>query len=258
MSRGDDPVIPADWTGFRRFTPARIALGRAGSALPTAVHLAFQLDHARARDAVHTPLDRPALAATLAAMGLSSLCIDSAAGDRATFLQRPDLGRVPAQDAEDRVRALGRSDIALVIADGLSARAVQRHAVPLLASALPDLADHGLTVSPAILVAQGRVAIGDPLGHWLGARLAIVLIGERPGLSSPDSLGVYLTHAPSPGRTDAERNCISNIRPEGLGHAAAARTLVWLVRESLRLKLSGVGLKDNSGINVAAPLLSTE
>lgn len=240
------PVTPNPWTHLRSLTPARIALGRAGAGLPTREVLAFGLAHARARDAVHEKLDVDALDAELRAAGYATVRAQSAAGDRATFLRRPDLGRRLDEESTRRLVALTPApNIVVAIEDGLSAVAVQKHAVLLLA-ALRSLAPDrwaGLTVVTAL---QGRVALGDAIGERLGARLVVVMIGERPGLSSPDSLGVYVTHAPRIGRTDAERNCISNVRPQGLGYAAAAAKLDWLAGESLRRGLTGTALKDDS------------
>ena len=227
---------PTLWRDLRRFTPARIALGRAGNGLPTAAHLAFQAAHAAARDAVHAELDIDTLAADLAAAGLSSTTVHSACPDRRTYLLRPDLGRRLA-DNQPLTPAPG---IAFVICDGLSATAVQRHAAPLLAQVMPSLGQIG----PVVIARQGRVALGDAIGAALGAQAVVVLIGERPGLSSPDSLGAYLTWQPRPGRSDAERNCISNIRPEGLAIADAGEKLLWLIGAMRRLGLTGVALKD--------------
>jgi ethanolamine ammonia-lyase small subunit len=226
---------PTLWQNLRRFTPARIALGRAGNAQPTEAHLAFQAAHAAARDAVHTPLDLAALTADLDAAGLPSQTVRSACPDRRTYLLRPDLGRrLNAADRATLTPAPGR--ITFVVCDGLSALAVQRHAAPLLALIAPT--------TPVIIATQGRVALGDDIGAALQAEAVAVLIGERPGLSTPDSLGVYLTWQPRPGRTDAERNCISNIRPEGLSLPQAAAKLLWLIAEMRRLQLTGVALKD--------------
>jgi len=242
------PVVQDPWTALRRFTPARIALGRAGPALPTAEVLRLGLDHARARDAVHAALDAAALSRELSALGHAPLVVHSAAPDRATYLSRPDLGR--RLDAASGAALSGRPgpapEVAVVCADGLSALAVKRHAPGLLAS-LRDLAPARWSRLPVAIALQARVALGDEVGERLGARLSAVLIGERPGLSSPDSLGIYLTFDPRPGRTDAERNCISNVRPEGLSYTEAAWKLDWLVREALARKLTGVGLKDDSG-----------
>ena len=235
---------PVLWRDLRRFTPARIALGRAGNGLPTAAHLAFQSAHAAARDAVHAELNTETLAADLAAAGLSSTIVLSACPDRRTYLLRPDLGRRLAENP-----LLSRAPgIAFVICDGLSATAVQCHAAPLLAQVMPSLGQFG----PVVIARQGRVALGDAIGAALGAQAVIVLIGERPGLSSPDSLGAYLTWQPRPGRSDAERNCISNIRPEGLAIADAGEKLLWLIGAMRRLGLTGIGLKDEQPALVKA------
>jgi ethanolamine ammonia-lyase small subunit len=230
-------------TRLRRFTTARVALGRAGNALPTAAHLDFVEAPAMARDAVHAALDVAALTNDLRTLGLEPIEVASRAPDRHSYLVRPDLGR-----ALDEVSAtrLARCDppLALVIADGLSATAVQRHAAHFLAEALPRLARIGVAAGPAVIARQARVALGDAIGAALGAEAVAVLIGERPGLSAPDSLGLYLTWEPRPGRTDAERNCISNIRPAGQPYAHAADTLAWLVGEMRRRRLTGVALKD--------------
>ena len=213
---------------LRSFTPARVALGRAGHGLPTAELLRFRLDHARARDAVYEELDP-------ASLGVPHVLLHSAAPDRATYLRRPDLGRrlSPAAQLEK-----GDYDAALVIADGLSASAVHHHAIALLEALAPLLADWRL--APLTVVLQGRVAIGDEIGERLGARQVAMLIGERPGLTSPDSLGIYLTWDPRPGRTNAERNCISNVRTEGLSYGAAAHQLHFLMSEARVRKLTGV------------------
>lgn len=263
----DSPVTSNPWLALRRFTQARIALGRAGVSLPTAPQLAFQLAHAKARDAVHLALDVPTLQATLTALGHETLALHSAASDRDVYLKRPDLGR--RLDAASRHRLLARRgdgapegaesrqhDIAFVVADGLSALAIGRHVAPLLERVLPSLQAEGWSVAPLAVVEQGRVAVGDEVGDLLDARLVVILIGERPGLSSPDSLGLYLTWMPRPGLTDAERNCISNVRPEGLAYDAAAWKLLHLLRESRRLQLSGVRLKDEHDA-LAAPGITT-
>jgi ethanolamine ammonia-lyase small subunit len=229
---------PARWTDLRRFTPARVALGRAGNGLPTTAHLDFQAAHAAARDAVHAALDVAALRADLDAAHLPSIAVHSAAPDRRSYLLRPDLGR----RLRDRAAIPRLPGVTLfVVCDGLSATAVQRHAVPLLQHVIPHLAG---AVAPIVVVEQGRVALGDDIGEVMGADAVAVLIGERPGLSAADSLGVYLTWQPRRGRTDAERNCISNIRPQGLPPAAAANKLLWLIAAMRRLQLTGVTLKD--------------
>ena len=218
---------------LRSFTPARVAMGRTGHSIPTSELLRFRLDHARARDAVYEPLDP-------ASLGLPHLLLHSAAPDRTAFLLRPDLGRRLDEPSRARLEK-GDYDAAIVIADGLSAPAVHHHAMPLVAALAPLLADWRL--APLTVVLQGRVAIGDEVGECLGARLSVVLIGERPGLTSPDSLGIYLTWDPHPGRTDAQRNCISNVRTEGLSYAAAAGTLHFLMKAARLRRLSGVELK---------------
>ena len=240
--RVDDP-----WGDLRAFTPARIALGRAGGSLPTAALLGFQAATAAARDAVWRELDLDRLEADLAVLGRPVLRLASRATDRATFLRRPDLGR--QLDAASAATLTGSApvegcDVAIIIGDGLSATAAQAHA-PAVALALSELLQaRGLRLGPLALVRQARVAVEDPIGAALGARAAIILLGERPGLGSADSLGAYLVFGPRPGRTDAERNCVSNIRPEGLHPAAAAELLGWLLGEALRRGLSGVDLKD--------------
>jgi ethanolamine ammonia-lyase small subunit len=244
-------VTAMPWGAWRSATPARIALGRAGVAIPTDEALRFGCAHAMARDAIHTALDVATLTAQLEQAGHLVLLTHSRAAERTTYLRRPDLGRQldPADWA--RLRALAAKqaqapDLCLVIGDGLSSLAVQRHAVPLLAALMP-LLPAGTHLAPLVLVQQARVAVADDVGEALQARLGVILIGERPGLSSPDSLGVYLTHGPQRGRVDAQRNCISNVRPEGLSYAAAAHKLAWLIGQSHRLGHSGVALKDESG-----------
>lgn len=248
------------WESLRRHTPARIALGRSGISLPTAQQLAFQLAHAQARDAVRRPLEVDAAAAAIEALGVPTLRAHSAAADRASYLQRPDLGRqldgASAQALQSACTGEAQ-DLCIVVADGLSALAIERHAAPFMAALLAQLRQDAAPwrLAPAVLVEQGRVAIGDEIGALLGAQLALVLIGERPGLSSPDSLGLYLTWAPRRGRTDAERNCISNVRPEGLDYPEAAARAAWLLRAARERGLTGVGLKDES---VPLPRLETQ
>jgi ethanolamine ammonia-lyase small subunit len=241
-------LMPADLaTRLRALTPARVGLGRTGVSQQTVDLLDFQRAHAQARDAVHAQLAVGALAPELKALtGGEVLRLHSAAPDRTTYLQRPDLGRT--LDAASR-RAVAAwpdrgFDLVLVVADGLSALAVERHAALVLRDLLPRLAEWKL--APLCVVEQARVAIGDPIGQDLGANLCVVLIGERPGLSSPDSLGAYVTWDPAPGRTDAERNCISNIRNGGLGYGPAAAQIDILLKEARQRKLTGVGLKAAS------------
>lgn len=230
-------------TRMRALTPARVALGRTGASLQTHDLLDFQRAHAQARDAVHAQLNGSALAAELRAItSMPVLRLHSAASDRATYLQRPDLGR-KLDEASRACLSSGPWELALIVADGLSAIAVERHVPLLLQQLLPRL--EGWQLAPLAIVEQGRVAIGDEIGSALGAQLSVVLIGERPGLSSPDSLGAYTTWEPRPGRTDAERNCISNIRAEGLSYATAVEQLFFYLTEARRLRLSGIAIKED-------------
>lgn len=236
------------WHGLRRHTHARIALGRAGVSQCTADHLAFQYDHACARDAVWTALDTTTLLGSLSAAGLETFQLQSRAADRMTFLTRPDLGRRLSADSEMNLRdhssKMAPPDVVIVIADGLSARAVQHQSVPVVAALSERFLQRGWSMAPVCVVEQGRVAIGDGIGELMGARLCLVLIGERPGLSSAASMGAYLTWNPRTGRTDAERNCVSNIHAGGLSPEAGIEAIWYLASESMRLKLSGVALKD--------------
>ncbi len=239
------PYNADPWALLRKFTQARIGLGNVGGSLPTRPWLEFQLAHAQARDAVHLVFEAEDLASQMRKRGWQTVVVASAARDRTEYLQRPDLGRRLQKESQHTLPQSGtRHDIAVVIADGLSAMAVHRHALPLLEVVLPGLTEQGWSIAPLVLVNQGRVAIGDEIAALLSAQIVLMLIGERPGLSSPDSLGVYMTYNPRPGCTDAERNCISNIRPQGLGYELAGRKLLYLVAESARRKLSGVQLKD--------------
>jgi ethanolamine ammonia-lyase small subunit len=243
-------TAPEDpWKALRRFTAARIALGHTGASLPTEALLAFNLAHAQARDAVHTPLDTAALKRELDSRALSSIEVNSAAQSREQYLRRPDLGRVldsrsTAQLSEYGSAAECRPELIFVIADGLSSSAVALHAVPLIERTIARL--QGWQIGPIVVATQARVAIGDPIGELMQAGMVAVLIGERPGLSSPASLGVYLTYRPATGCSDAQRNCISNVRPEGLGYDAAAFKLAHLLEAARTRKLTGIGLKDES------------
>ncbi|MFC0283398.1 ethanolamine ammonia-lyase subunit EutC [Camelimonas abortus] len=232
---------------LRRRTHARVALGRAGDGLPTAPLLAFQMAHARARDAVHGALDVERLARDLAP--LPAIHVRSAAGSRAVYLRRPDLGRRLAEGEAARLPQ-GPFDVALVIADGLSAVAAARHG-PAVAHALARLLPE-LAFAPVVIASQGRVAIGDDIAAAMNAELAVTLIGERPGLSTADSLGAYLTFRARPGMRDSERNCVSNIHDQGLAPAVAAEKIAWLAREALRLRLTGVALKENAPVSAVA------
>ena len=247
-------VTPTPWDALTNFTDARVALGRAGNSLPTAAHLAFQLAHAQARDAVHLPFDAHGIQASLQALGLPTLRLHSQATDRDMYLQRPDLGRrLEAASLQAMAEWQTRRgdtkgfDVAFVLVDGLSSLAIHQNALPLVSLMLQRLQGdtQPWTVAPLTVVEQGRVAIGDEVGAALRANTVIVLIGERPGLSSPDSMGIYLTWAPKVGTTDAARNCISNIRPAGLSVDAAARTLHQLLTRARQQQLTGVGLKDD-------------
>ncbi len=238
---------------LRRLTPARIALGRTGTSMPTSAQLDFQYAHAQARDAVHLPFDHPGLSSQLAERGRESLLLHSAATDRNSYLQRPDLGRKLSDESAQTLRDYAQAhpggvDLAVVVADGLSALAVHRHTLPFLARMEEQTAAEGWSLSPVILVEQGRVAVADEIGELLGAKMVVILIGERPGLSSPDSLGLYFTYNPKVGLTDAYRNCISNVRLEGLSYGMAAHRLLYLMREACRRQLSGVSLKDEAQV----------
>ncbi|WP_454864335.1 ethanolamine ammonia-lyase subunit EutC [Pseudomonas rhizophila] len=248
------PVDPQNpWLNLRNLTPARIALGRTGTSLPTSAQLDFQYAHAQARDAVHLAFDHQGIRAQLTERGRESLLLHSAASDRNSYLQRPDLGRrldeSSVQILEDYAAAHpGGVDLAIVVADGLSALAVHRHTLPFLARLEEQTAADGWSTSPVILVEQGRVAVADEVAQRLGAKMSVILIGERPGLSSPDSLGLYFTYNPKVGLTDAYRNCISNVRLEGLSYGMAAHRLIYLMREACRRQLSGVNLKDEAQV----------
>ncbi|MHC8368751.1 ethanolamine ammonia-lyase subunit EutC [Pseudomonas sp. ZT5P21] len=242
----DNPLLE-----LRRLTPARIALGRTGTSMPTRAQLDFQYAHAQARDAVHLPFDPAGLSAQLAERGRQSLLLHSAATNRDSYLQRPDLGRKLSDASAQTLRDYasthpGGVDLAIVVADGLSALAVHRHTAPFLARMEERIEAEGWSVSPVILVKQGRVAVADEIGERLGAKMVVILIGERPGLSSPDSLGLYFTYNPKVGLTDAYRNCISNVRLEGLSYGMAVHRLLYLMREACRRQLSGVNLKDEA------------
>lgn len=243
------PAIPRDpWAALGTRTPARIALGRCGASLPTREVLALALAHAQARDAVHGAFDRQRLLTALASIPVEAIAVASRATERFLYLRRPDLGRRLTDTDERRLEALGTapSDVAIIIGDGLSAAAVHHHALPLLLAFLPHARRHAWSLAPVAIAEGARVALGDEIASRLGARLAVMLIGERPGLSSPDSLGVYITFDPRPGCTDAERNCISNVRTGGLEPSRAAEKLAWLVEAAFGRRLTGVGLKDES------------
>ncbi len=247
--------LPRDpWAILGAWTPARIAIGRAGASLPTREVLSFALAHAQARDAVPARLDRTEMARQLQSLGLVSVEIKSRAADRVTYLRRPDLGRLLDASSRELLKTKrdGTCDLALMIGDGLSATAVTANAIEVLDALLPHVRELDLRLGPIAIAEGARVALGDGVGELLGARLVAVLIGERPGLSAADSLSVYLTYAPRSGRSDAERNCISNIRTGGLAPTAAAVNLAWLIKAALAKQLTGVGLKDRSAVGVSA------
>ena len=253
-------VVPDPWSALRAHTPANIAIGRTGHSLPTREVLRFGLAHAQARDAVHVPLDSARLASELGTAGWPSVTVHSAAADsgggaRQTYLCRPDLGRRLSESGMRQLDALAAAsnaapDLCVVIGDGLSPLAVQSHAPPLLDALRNRWRDAGRhwSATPVVIATQARVALGDEIAERLRARMVLMLIGERPGLSSPDSLGIYATWAPRAGRSDAERNCISNVRAEGLSYAVAAFKLAWLIDEAFRRELTGVALKDESDL----------
>jgi ethanolamine ammonia-lyase small subunit len=235
-------------------TPARVALGVAGASLPTKALLEFTLDHARARDAVHAAFDAEGILQGLAGLGLESCRVSSLAPARKDYLARPDLGRKLAPDSREELaaRAGKTSSVTIVVGDGLSPAAVNAHAIGLLRKLLPLLAHHTVAIGCAVVATGARVALGDEIGEILGARMIVMLIGERPGLSAADSLGAYLTFAPAVGTTDEKRNCVSNIHRAGLSYEDAAAKIGWLVREGLARQLTGVGLKDESGNHFGA------
>jgi ethanolamine ammonia-lyase small subunit len=235
------------WKALRKHTSARIGIGRAGSSIPVKQSLAFKLAHAHARDAVYSHLDKEQLTASLEQFKLPVVQVESQSAYRELYLQRPDLGRLLDESSAQQLQThTGATDVAIIIADGLSAYAVNSNAVALLEILLPMLVSAKLILAPIILVEHGRVAIGDAVSSILNAKLSLVLIGERPGLSSSDSMGAYLTYNPQPGLTDEARNCVSNIRPEGLPLNEAARKICYLIQQAFRRKLSGVQLKDDT------------
>ena len=248
MNKPNDPAVTSNsWDSLKQFTPARIALGRAGISLPTRASLDFQLAHALARDAVNIPIDFSDIELNLSLMGLESLTLTTQAENQQMYLQRPDLGRVLSEAALACLQQStpNSADIVIIVTDGLSSKAIQHHALPFLTLLLPQL--YGYRLAPVCLIKHGRVAIGDALAKHYAARLCIVLIGERPGLSSPDSMGIYFTYqAKTKLSTDAERNCISNIHNNGLSYEQALKKLMFLITEAEKLKLSGVNLKDET------------
>ena len=249
------PAYPEPLAFLKTFTNARIALGRVGISQPIQAHLDFQLAHALARDTVTMPLDFSGLGEQLTARGYSTLLLQTLVENHPTYLQRPDKGRLLNALSIERLKTAAdqqsQPDIALIVADGLSSKAIENHAVPLLEILIAELQATSYSFTPICLVQYGRVAIGDPIGERLNAGISVVLIGERPGLSSPDSLGIYFTYQPKSGRTDAERNCISNIHGNGLNYQDAVHKLLFLIHQARRLKMSGVNLKDTTASDKA-------
>lgn len=243
MSNESNPIAL-----LKKFTDARIGLGRTGNSVPTRQSLAFNLAHANARDAVYTVLAIDALIDQLKVYQLPVIALQSKAGNRSQYLQRPDLGRQLNPTAADDLQIYPSADVSIIIADGLSAKAVNSHANGLLNLLIPQIKAAGLTLSPIALVEHGRVAIADEIGHLLRAKISVILIGERPGLSAADSIGAYITFGPKAGLTDDARNCVSNIRPMGLTFSAAADKIWYLIAEALKRQISGVLLKDDSGL----------
>lgn len=245
----EPPARSLSLRDLRDFTPARVGLGRSGASLPTDALLAFALDHARARDAVHATFDAAALRQGLDALGLMTVDVKSRAGNRRNYLRRPDLGRMLDEDSRERLIGARHEPcrLVIVVGDGLSPAAVDGHALELVRDLLPRLGSDGIEAGGAVIASGARVALGDEIGALLGAQMVVMLIGERPGLSSPDSLGAYLTYGPKVGLTDADRNCVSNIRHAGLPYEEAAAKVAWLVREGLARQVTGVALKDESG-----------
>jgi ethanolamine ammonia-lyase small subunit len=245
----DDIEKPNLLKALKAFTPARIGLGRVGSGIPLKAFQEFKLAYAHARDAVYSELDVDGLKAGIEQFGLPLITLHSAAAYREQYLQRPDLGRKIDETSADEIKNYhSPCDVAIIIADGLSATAVNSNTIQLLQLLVPMLAAVKLTLAPITLVKQGRVAIGDEITYALGAKLSLILIGERPGLSAADSVGAYITYAPKPGLTDESRNCISNIRPSGLSSKAAAQKIFYLIQEAFKRKQTGISLKDNEGL----------
>ncbi|MDB5626473.1 MAG: ethanolamine ammonia-lyase [Tardiphaga sp.] len=237
--------LPRD---LRQMTDARVLLGRFGAGVPTRAAQSFLLDHARARQAVWSRVDWASVEAGLNHLGLGIVDVTSRAGDRATYIRRPDLGRMLAAEAAERLTSIAPGcDVAIILADGLSARAIDINAVPLTKAIVARLSERRLAIAPIVLASQARVAIGDPIAAIMGAKVSITIIGERPGLSAADSLGIYLTHAPKTGTPDSKRNCISNVRDGGLAIADAADMVASLVVDMLKVGISGVGLKAALG-----------
>jgi len=244
LTTHDSPLNP-----LKEFTAARVGIGRTGTSIPTKQSLAFKLAHAHARDAVYSVLDIDGLSNDIKQFNLPVLLLHSKAGNRAEYLQRPDLGRKLKKSSANQLKEYtGDYDVSIIIADGLSAAAINENVIGLLSQLIPLFTAANLKLAPVCFVEQGRVAVSDKAAHLLNAKLSVILIGERPGLSSADSIGAYLTYGPKPGLTDESRNCISNIRPQGLMFKPAADKIFYLIQEAFRMKLTGIGLKDNQGL----------
>jgi len=244
LTTHDSPLNP-----LKEFTAARVGIGRTGTSIPTKQSLAFKLAHAHARDAVYSVLDIDGLSNDIKQFNLPVLLLHSKAGNRAEYLQRPDLGRKLKKSSANQLKEYtGDYDVSIIIADGLSAAAINENVIGLLNHLIPLFTAANLKLAPVCFVEQGRVAVSDKAAHLLNAKLSVILIGERPGLSSADSIGAYLTYGPKPGLTDESRNCISNIRPQGLMFKPAADKIFYLIQEAFRMKLTGIGLKDNQGL----------
>ncbi|SOD80305.1 ethanolamine ammonia-lyase subunit EutC [Spirosoma fluviale] len=250
-----------DWEPLKAFTNARIALGKTGVSIPLNESLQFRLAHAHAKDAVYSQLNVPELQAILEKTGLPVYCLKSAAENRDIYLQRPDFGRLLNPSSAETLQKLNSppADVCLIIADGLSATAIMKNAGPVVQLLVDKVKQAGFSLAPLLIIEQGRVAITDAVGEWLRPRLAIIFIGERPGLSSFDSMGAYITYAPQPGLTDERRNCMSNIREQGLPPELAVDKLMYLIQTAFRMQLTGVALKDNNelGASTVYPQLPT-
>ena len=245
---GSVAVYADPWERLREFTDARIALGRTGCSILTDEWLQFSLAHARARDSINMPFERDRIAKALNDINMEAINAESCAADRSVFIRRPDLGRRLSEESRRRLKEMNYpgADVLIVIGDGLSSKAVHKQAVPLIKAFTPYMKELGLSVGPVVLAKGSRVALGDDIAETMHCRLVVMLIGERPGLSSPDSLGIYMTYAPYSGRLESERNCISNVRPEGLSYERAAFKLAWLVEMAFEKNVSGTALKDLS------------
>ncbi len=232
---------------IKKYTQARIALGKKGVSVPAKEMLQFKMDHAHARDAVFSLLEIDKLSKELKSFNLPVFLLKSKATDKHLYLKRPDLGRKLDENSIEQLSVLRdmQYDVCIAITDGLSATAINNHAKNILVALMPLLNKANIKIAPLCLIERGRVAIADEVSSWMNAKLSLILIGERPGLSSPDSLGAYITYNPSIGLKDERRNCVSNIRPEGLKYKEAANKIFYLIKEAFRLKLSGVELKEN-------------